>query len=146
MKHKKWIAAACIILAAVLLWPKDKSSGRVASEIKPIQPMIGDIQKFITCTGTVQPQNRLEMKPPIAGRVEKIFFEEGQAVKIGDIVALMSSADRAALLDAARPQGAQAIEYWQEVYKPTPLIAPIDGEVIVRTVQPGQSVTTADAV
>jgi macrolide-specific efflux system membrane fusion protein len=58
----------------------------------------------------------------------------------------MSSTERAALLDGARAQGKEALNYWKEVYKPTPLIAPIDGEVIVRAVEPGQTVTSADAV
>ncbi len=58
----------------------------------------------------------------------------------------MSSTERAALLDAARAHGEETLQYWQEVYRPTPLIAPIDGEVIVRAVEPGQTVTSSDAV
>jgi len=49
-------------------------------------------------------------------------------------------------MDAARAQGEESLKYWQEAYKPTPLIAPIDGEVIVRAVEPGQTVTSSDAV
>jgi membrane fusion protein, macrolide-specific efflux system len=58
----------------------------------------------------------------------------------------MSSTERAALLDAARNRGAEELAYWKEVYKTTPLVAPISGEVIVRAVEPGQTVTTGDAV
>ncbi len=110
------------------------------------RPMIGDIKRTINTTGTVEPQNRLEIKPPIAGRVEAILVKEGQDVKTGDILALMSSTERAALLDAAKLKGQTEVEYWQDVYKTAPLIAPIDGKVIVRSVEPGQTVTTGDAV
>jgi macrolide-specific efflux system membrane fusion protein len=86
------------------------------------------------------------MKPPINGRIEEILVQEGDAVKKGDIVAWMSSTERAALLDAARSKGEEAVKYWEEAYKATPLIAPIDGDVIVRAVEPGQTVTSADPV
>jgi macrolide-specific efflux system membrane fusion protein len=36
--------------------------------------------------------------------------------------------------------------YWEEVYKKTPIISPINGEVIVRVVEPGQTIMTSDAV
>jgi macrolide-specific efflux system membrane fusion protein len=94
----------------------------------------------------VQPQNRLEIKPPISGRIEEVKVLEGEKVKIGQTLAWMSSTERAALLDAARAHGEETLQYWQEVYKPTPLIAPIDGQVIVRAVEPGQMVTSSDVV
>ncbi len=147
MMTRKKLWCGLLVLAAVLFFMSKSGSGRErATAVRELKPDYGNIQKFISATGTVQPQNRLEMKPPIAGRVEKIYYEEGQTVKIGDVLALMSSTDRAALLDAARPQGEKVVQYWEDVYKPTPLIAPIDGQVIVRTIQPGQTVTTSDAV
>lgn len=115
-------------------------------EIKEIRPAFVPIRSVITTTGTVLPQNRLEIKPPINGRVEKILVKEGEDVKTGQIIAWMSSTERAALLDAARAKGEEAMRYWEEAYKAIPLIAPIDGEVIVATTEPGQTVTSADAV
>jgi len=86
------------------------------------------------------------MKPTVDGRVDSILVEEGDKVKKGRILAWMSSTERAILLDAARSQGAEAIKHWEEVYKQTPIIAQIDGEVIVRNIEPGQSVTKTTAV
>jgi macrolide-specific efflux system membrane fusion protein len=120
-----------------------ESNGEVSKEITPV---IGSIRIFISCTGTVLPKNRLEIKPPVNGRIEKILVQEGDKVKTGQILAWMSSTERAALLDAARGKGEESYEYWEEAYKPIPLPAPIDGEVIVATTQPGQTITTADAV
>jgi len=117
-----------------------------AEEIKEIRPAFIPIRSVITTTGTVLPQNRLEIKPPINGRIEKILVKEGEDVKTGQIIAWMSSTERAALLDAARAKGEESMRYWEEAYKATPLIAPIDGEVIVATTEPGQTVTSTDAV
>jgi len=135
--------AILIIVAAVWLKPKQNSSNQI---VRKISPSIGSIQTFITSTATVQPQNRLEIKPPINGRVDKILVQEGEEVKAGQILAWMSSTERAALLDAARAQGPEVQAYWEDVYKSTPLISPIDGEVIVSTVEPGQTITSSDVV
>ena len=149
MKNKKWKVYFALLIALVVLVPlilklrQNKDSDKL---VKEINPTYGSIQTFISTTGTVQPQNRLEIKPPISGRIKEIKVLEGEKVKIGQILAWMSSTERAALIDAARAQGEEALKYWQEVYKPTPLIAPIDGEVIVRAVEPGQTVTSSDAV
>jgi macrolide-specific efflux system membrane fusion protein len=114
--------------------------------IKIVNPHMGDIKTIVSTTGTVLPKNRLEIKPPVNGRIEEVFIKEGQHVKAGETVVTMSSTERAALLDAARGQGEEKLNYWRQVYKPIPLVAPIDGEVIVGTVQPGQTVTTSDPV
>lgn len=135
------LAGAAFFMPGLL---KEDSSKYEKTEF--IKPFYGDIIIFVSTTGVVEPQNRLEIKPPIAGRVDDIIVKEGQSVKTGDILALMSSTERAALLDSARLKGEKEVEYWQEVYKSAPLIAPIDGDVIVRSVEPGQTVTTGDAV
>jgi len=58
----------------------------------------------------------------------------------------MSSSDRAALLDAARAKGEEEVKHWEDVYRPTPIVAPLNGFVIQRAVEPGQSITVSDAV
>lgn len=122
---------------------KDKTNGE---EVKEITPFIGSIRHLISSTATVLPKNRLEVKTPVNGRIESILVQEGDRVKAGEILAWMSSTERAALMDAARGKGEDSLKYWQETYKAIPLPAPIEGEVIVAKTQPGQAVTTADAV
>ncbi|MFC1632233.1 efflux RND transporter periplasmic adaptor subunit [Candidatus Omnitrophota bacterium] len=113
--------------------------------VREISPVYGSIETVISTTGTVKPQNRLEIKPSIAGRIEQVLVKEGQLVEAGEILALMSSTERAALLDAAYLKG-EEVEYWRQVYKATPLVAAIDAEVIVRSVEPGQTVTASDVI
>lgn len=147
--NKKWKVLLVVIVAvaaAVFFMMRPKNGDPNGESNQEIAPTMGPIQSFISTTGTVLPQNRLELKPPINGRVEKILVREGELVKKGRILAWLSSTERAALLDAAKEKGEDALKYWEDAYKPIPLPAPIDGEIIVATVQPGQTVTTADAV
>lgn len=138
-----WVVGLVIVGVIVFMFVLPKKTAVVDQKYTVIK---GAIKIFVTTTGTVLPQNRLEIKPPLAGRIESILVVEGQHVKKGQTLAYMSSSDRAALLDAARGQGLQKMKQWEDTYKPIPLIAPIDGEVIVRAVEPGQSVTASDPV
>ena len=131
--------AAFVVVKMLPKTPGDE----ITQEVTAVR---GTIKVVISTTGTVLPKNRLQVKPPVNGRVDSILVKEGDDVKQGQTLALMSSTERAALLDAAQEQGEEALKYWKEVYKPIVLLSPIDGEVIVATTQPGQTVTTADAV
>lgn len=106
----------------------------------------GSMEVTILVTGVAQPENRLEIKPPIAGRVETVIVKEGDFVKRGQVIAWMSSTERAALLDAARARGPEEVKKWTEYYQATPIIAPIDGTIIARNVEPGQTFTGTDPV
>ena len=128
------------------LFRKISTKGSNNEITKEITPTAGTIETFISTTGTVLPKNRLEVKPSVGGRIESILVQEGEKVKTGQPLAWMSSTERAALLDAAEGQGEKVLNYWKEVYKPIALLSPIDGEVIVATTQPGQTVTTTDSV
>jgi len=149
MRNKKIkIIFAVIVLVALgaFAWYKMKSSKSNGDIVKEIKPFVGNISNTISTTGTVLPKNRLEVKPPVNGRIDEILVREGEKVKASGVLAWMSSTERAALLDAAREQGEEILKYWKQVYKAIPLISPIDGEVIVATTQPGQTVATSDAV
>lgn len=150
MKLNKKIFGIGIVLVGLWtvwhFWQNFSKHQQRRMSVEEVSPTRGDIELTISTTGTVQPQNRLEVKPPINGRIEEIPVQEGDLIKKGQILARMSSTDRAALLDAARSKGQESMDYWEDVYKPTSLIAPIDGEVIVRSVEPGQTLTSNDPV
>ncbi|MEW5758247.1 MAG: efflux RND transporter periplasmic adaptor subunit [Candidatus Omnitrophota bacterium] len=133
-----------VIAAVILIKSRPKTDSQETT--KEVKPRIGTISNIVSTTAAVLPKNRLEIKPPVNGRIESILVKEGDKVKIGQVIALMSSTERAALIDAARAKGEKELKYWQEVYRPIELLAPIDAEVIVATTQVGQTVTTQDAV
>lgn len=107
---------------------------------------LGHLEIQILSTGVVQPENKVEIKPPIAGRVEKVLVIEGAKVKKGQVLAWMSSTERAAMLDAASSKGTQELKEWEEMYRATPILAAINGTIIQKNIESGQTFTTADAI
>jgi macrolide-specific efflux system membrane fusion protein len=146
-RQQKLIALGMLAPAvvALALWLGTSGRGNATGE-REVAVTRGAIAVTILANGAVRPRNRLEIKPPLAGRVEQVLVQEGQAVHKGQILAWMSSSERAALLDAARARGPEEVRRWEEFYKATPILSPIHGTVIKRSVEPGQSFTSADAV
>jgi macrolide-specific efflux system membrane fusion protein len=145
-KNKIWIGGgvAAALLLAYLLFGRDTKDESVRYEKIAVER--ADIEIKILSSGRVQPENRLDIKPPVAGRVEKILASAGDKVKKGQILAWMSSTERAAMIDAASARGPEEVKKWEELYRPTPLLAPLDGTLIQRNVESGQTFTTGDAV
>jgi len=149
IKNRRGLILTGIILCVVvflMVRSKGDNDQPIGGNSKIINPSMGSVEIVVSTTGVVEPQNRLELKPSISGRIEEILVKEGSHVNKGDILAWMSSTERAALVDVARSQGEETLEYWEEAYKKMPIISPIDGEVIVRAVEPGQTVAASDAV
>lgn len=107
---------------------------------RPVDAVRGPIEQVVDATGSVTPLNRVEIKPPIGGRVEKLLVDEGDKVRQSQLVAWISSNDRNAILDAARAQGPEVVKRWEDAYKPTAVFASLPGEVILRNVVVGQAV------
>ncbi|MBK8575364.1 MAG: efflux RND transporter periplasmic adaptor subunit [Elusimicrobia bacterium] len=128
------------------LWWRAAHKTEISDDTREVRVTRGNIELSVLTTGDVRPRNRLEIKPPIPGRAEEILVREGDTVRKGQILAWMSSTDRAALLDAARAKGDAELARWEELYKPTPLVAPLNGSIIARNVEPGQTVSGSDAV
>lgn len=146
LKNKKVFIFLIMGIVVVVFFISKKDKTGAGHTLKEVPPVMGSIKITVATTGVVKPQNRLEIKPSINGRLEEILVKEGDKVKKGDVLARMSSTERAALVDAARSQGEEALAYWEGVYKQTPIVSPINGEVIVRAVEPGQTITAGDAV
>lgn len=136
------IVLVLIVFAAIII---NRSNGSGAA-YKQVTVERGNIEISVLSTGIVQPENRLEIKPPIAGRVEDIMVDEGQEVKKGQTLVHMSSSERAALLDAARAHGPEEFKRWDSFYRAAPILAPINGTIISRKAEPGQTFTTQDAI
>lgn len=149
MKTKKWFLLLVVALVAggTAWWAlKRGKHEEMVAKYETVKVARGNIEVTVQSTATVRPQNRLEIKPPIAGRVDEVLVREGDSVAAGQIIGWMSSTDRAALLDAARARGPAELEHWKEIYKATPIVAPLDGTIIARDAEPGQTVTAQDTL
>jgi len=153
MKKWIWFIIIALIIAGGGGWffahrasDKKAEAEKKTSRVKRVEAAPALLRKTVESTGEIRPQNRLEVRPPISGRIEEVLFEEGDTVVKGDIVAYLSSTERATLLDAARAQGEASVKYWSEIYKTAPLVAPLSGTVIDRAAEPGQTVNSGNAV
>ena len=143
----KWFIIVVLVIAVLL------TLGRHFGPRPPLEPSyrevraeLGDVTVTISTTGTVAPQNRVELKPPVPGRIESVGVSEGQTVTQGQILALMSSTERACLLDAARARSEEEYERWKAYYSAVPIMAPLAGTIISRDVEPGQTVAQGQTV
>lgn len=122
-----------------------KSEAKRIAELSPAHPARGGLVVKTQATGNVEPENRVLVTPSVSGRSEQVLFAEGQQLKKGQIMAWVSSSERTALLDSLKmkdstPEERKMVE---EAYNLTPVVAPIDGMVVKRSVEPGQSVSEA---
>jgi len=136
------IVLSLITTGVIVLFKKKKSSYKG----QEIYAKRSSIAIEFRETGSVGPRTRLEIRPQVSGRIEDILVIEGQKVKKGEILAWMSSTDRAALLDATRSQNKEEIKKFEDVYKPTSIVAPLNGFIIIRNKEPGQTVTVSDSI
>ncbi len=143
---KKWwiIGGLLVVGIGTYAWMGQKSSDGLVWEESEVER--GTLDLAVQATGSVGPENRLVVKPQVAGRVDDVLVEEGQRVKAGQLLAVMSSSDRAALIDMAKSKGEAEVKHWEEIYKPTPIVAPLAGVVIVKGIERGQTVSTGDTV
>ena len=75
-----------IALIFVLKYFKDSNSKSV-EDFKTAEPFFTSINKKVVATGKLNPEEEIELKPQIAGIIDKILVEEGDMVKKGDVIA-----------------------------------------------------------
>ncbi len=80
------VIVAIIALAFVLKYFKDANSKDVV-DYKVETPFYSSIDTKAVATGKLNPEEEIELKPQIAGIVDKILVEEGDKVKKGDLIA-----------------------------------------------------------
>jgi macrolide-specific efflux system membrane fusion protein len=140
MMKKTIIILSVLVVAGGIYFltrSKSKTEENVYSELTV---SFQRVNEYVETTGEVDPLNRVEILPPSSGRIEKIFVEEGATVNTGDVLCLMSSSDRVAIIDAARSISDSEYRKWEDSYKPIKVLAPISGRIILRNIVEGQTV------
>ena len=152
MKRKSYLnwkytslAAGALLVLGVITWLIIR-----ANENEPVYDYLqverGPLRVTLRESAVVEPEHRLNVTPPIPGRIDTVNVANGVPVKQGQVLAWISSTDRAALMDAARAAGGKEVDFWKDIYKPAPLIAPLDGYIISTAIVPGQVVVAAQTV
>ncbi len=87
-KIVKYVLIGILVLGA--LWAAAffiKSNSKSAVTYETQKPFISNIEKKTVATGKVVPEDEILIKPQISGIIEKVFLEEGDKVKAGDLIA-----------------------------------------------------------
>lgn len=121
---------------------KKKAEAKKLEKLVPTKVQRGEFVVRTQAAAIVEPESKVPVMPSFGGRIENVLVREGDRVRKGTVLAWMSSSERVALLDSAKVRGASAEEQRmvEEAYRMIPLVAPIDGEIIKRAVEPGQPV------
>ena len=64
-----------------------RNSTEKPAEYELVSPVEGDIQRTTVLTGTIQPRDKIEIKPQVSGIISEINVEAGDYVKVGDVIA-----------------------------------------------------------
>ncbi|SIS82683.1 HlyD family secretion protein [Zobellia uliginosa] len=102
-KIVKYILIGILVLGA--LWAAAffiKSNSKDAVTYETQTPFISNIEKKTVATGKVVPEDEVEIKPQISGIIQKIFLEEGQKVKSGDLIATIKVVPNEQALNQSR--------------------------------------------
>jgi len=103
MKILKYFAIALLVLGAVfatLYFIKTNSKSLVEFDVQ--SPEIKTIEKKSVVTGTVIPEDEVEIKPQISGIIEKLYVEEGDLVTNGDLLAKVKVVPNEQALNSAQ--------------------------------------------
>lgn len=65
--------------------PKQEASVINPSDIAEV--VVGDIESVVTAQGTLEPKDSVDIGAQVSGQILHLYFEEGDAVKKGDLIA-----------------------------------------------------------
>ncbi len=89
MKRILWIVILIAVLAAgayFVFGMNKKSQTEAAIQSKAVTPTRGDLRVAINSTGKVQPVKTVDVKSKASGEVTRLYFEEGDYVRSGDLL------------------------------------------------------------
>jgi len=98
----------------------------VAVRVSPIER--SNIENSVVINGDVQVQNQISIFPTVGGRVTETFFQVGDTVRQGSIVAMV---------DPSRPG---------QIFSQSPVESPINGTILRAPVNVGDTVTAQTVI
>ena len=161
------ILAACIMVAsAVGIWILSGPKGKGDISLETASVARVDIHNSVTATGTVEPVTLVEVGTQVSGIIDKLYVDYNDHVKAGQLIAEMDKVTLESELEQAEAQLSSSkteYEYREKEYLRTKklyekelvsdadtgvrrnlgyatITSPIDGVVISRAVEEGQTV------
>jgi HlyD family secretion protein len=108
-KKKRWIVVAVVAVVLLLVvggLMAAKSGGTKIDPTKLAKVEKGDLAKSVVATGKIEPITKVEIKSKASGIVKKLYVDDGDRVKAGQVLAEL---DREEILASVRSQEAQLL-------------------------------------
>ncbi len=102
-KILKYVGIAVLVLGvlfAAAFFVKSNAKSPLTFETE--KPFTSSIEQKTLATGKVIPEDEVNIKPQISGIIEKIYVEEGNKVKTGDLIAKVKVVPNEQSLNSAR--------------------------------------------
>lgn len=95
-------AVVIVLLVLIGLWRSVWATDSDAVIYTTEAVVRGDIENLVTATGTLQPQDYVDVGAQVSGQLEKLHVDIGSEVKAGDLLAEIDATVYAARVDATR--------------------------------------------
>ncbi len=95
-KRRRWpyVLGVFVILTGIFFFVRRGSGGQKAIDAALLTKVKrGDLEIAVIETGKVQPREKVEIKSKVAGQVERVFVEEGEMVKKGQLLLRIDATD-----------------------------------------------------
>lgn len=90
---KKWVKRGIILVIIVVFFIMISHSFKVPDTYRTATVERGDITVMVSGTGSVTASESRKEISKVTARVEEVYFEEGEVVKKGDVIAKLDSSD-----------------------------------------------------
>ncbi len=139
-----WIVIAAVVLLGALGYLRMRSNLAAASRTTydVVQVTRGDIEVTVKGSGSVEPQEEDTVYAASAATVDEVYFENGDSVKAGDVVAVLSSdtlEDQKSSLEQQIDDADAAIASMRSVSGGEYVYAPVEGTVMAVYAVKGES-------
>lgn len=99
---KVWIAAGCIVAAAIVVWLLSGGNKKEEVEFTTEKVAKANIQNSITATGTIEPVTSVTVGTQVSGIVSKLYVDYNSEVTKGQAIAELDKTNLTSTLNAAK--------------------------------------------
>jgi membrane fusion protein (multidrug efflux system) len=131
------------------------AAGKPATKVRLAPAVRRTLESTVELAGTVRPDVTARVLAPVEGTVTNVSAREGDRVSAGQVIAAVSPLVRDDIVNAARLELEQRrrdakdtlearrqLDFALNTYHEAPVVAPIDGVVAQKFVDPGDMVTS----
>src|SRR5215210_2379324 len=104
MKKKILLAAAALVLIAVIVIASVKGGGPKGEKVYAETVKPRDIQAIVTAPGEIDPKVKVNISAHIVGKIERLYFAEGDMVRKGQKLVELEKFAYQAQYDRARAE------------------------------------------